>query len=143
MSRQFEEALKNDSINDFDFMSNYTVDPFKTRNKALQSPLMLACANKGGKAAMSILQKLNEKELTHEEVDLNGTDPDGWTAIHFAAKSGSFKVIQLLVQEGASMASTTNKKATCLHISAREGDLEKVIYFLELGAKIDAVDDNQ
>ena len=55
MSSQFENALKNDKIEEF--MNNHTYDLFKTRNKASMSPLMLACAHPSGQAAKLILQK--------------------------------------------------------------------------------------
>ena len=136
MSSQFEEALKKDKIEGF--MNNHTEDLFKTRNKASQSPLMLACAHKTGQAAKLMLQK-----FTPEQIDLNGTDAEGWMALHYASKSGCLESVKLLLDNGATIAETTNKGATSLHISAEEGQSDIVAFLIDQGAKVDAFDEYQ
>ena len=115
MSDDFETALKNDNIDEF--LNIHTLDLlFKTRNKASQSPLMLACAHKSGQTAKFMLQN-----FTPEQIDLDGTDSEGLMAIHYASKSGCKESIKLLLDNGATINATTNNGTTCLHISSKEG----------------------
>ena len=55
--------------------------------------------------------------LARRGADLEARDLSGRTALHFAAKKGSPRVVQSLLVLGAEIYATTRNKLTCLHIA--------------------------
>ena len=67
--------------------------------------------------------------------DVNASDEDGWTPLHFASYFGHLKITQLLLEHGAEVNSKTSSSNTPLHcLSEREGNLEVAQALLENGA---------
>lgn len=71
--------------------------------------------------------------------DVNGTDGNGWTALHVASIEGHQKIVKYLVKDRkASVDVTDNDDDTPLHLASKTGCLEAVKCLVENGgAKID------
>lgn len=64
-----------------------------------------------------------------------GTGSTGYTPLHYAARAGQVKAVQLLLQHGASVdALTRSGRASALHRAAHTGHLEVVNLLLSAGA---------
>ena len=102
------------------------------RNKAL----FAACSNGELNIAVSLVRELG--------VDVNATDNDEWTPLHFAAFGGHHEVIRVLVKElGSDVGAKTLEGRTPLHLAAQCGHDEVVRVLLEeLGADVHAKDGN-
>lgn len=55
------------------------------------------------------------KRLIDAGVDVNAADSEGWTPLHFAARSGSAEAVQLLLNAGAQVNVRDSKGITPLH----------------------------
>ena len=64
------------------------------------------------------------KMLTDKhKFDFNMTDNNGWTALHFSAKSDNYELIAHFADTGSDIHLKTNDGTNCLHIAAVEGHL--------------------
>ena len=124
MPKNIEEAIRS---NDWDqvrnFLSGPSGLPINIRNKAFETPLMIACAHKSVETVEVILENRKEKP------NLEATDAKGWRAIHHAAKSGGITIFEKLREKGAKIDVTTKKGETLLHLAAQNGQ-EKVCNLL-------------
>lgn len=59
---------------------------------------------------------------------------DGWLPIHYAARWGDLKMLNILIKSGANINGLTNSKESALHKCARWDRKEAAIILLELGA---------
>ena len=55
--------------------------------------------------------------------DVNMTDNEGWTALHFSAKNGSYELVRYFAEMGIDINQSTSDKMNCLHIAALYGHL--------------------
>lgn len=93
--------------------------------------LHLAAQGGGEQYTDIVRQLLTSKSNSEELFDSNATNSDGWTALHHAANFGRLSTIRVLLQHGANMEITSNKKSTALHIAAKLGQLEVIKELLE------------
>lgn len=73
-------------------------------------------------------------------VNLKYADPNGDTAMHFAARQGCSETIKILSESGAEINIKNEKGKTPLMIAANAGDPETVSLLLSLGADVQAKD---
>ena len=59
-------------------------------------------------------------------VDLNARDIEGWTALHAAAATGNIQMINLLIDEGASLVAINNDDKMPVDVAA-DGDIRYVL----------------
>jgi ankyrin repeat protein len=59
---------------------------------------------------------------------------DGWLPLHYAARWGDLKMMNLLINAGANINGKTNNRETALHKGGRWGRKEAAILLLSLGA---------
>ena len=71
--------------------------------------------------------------------DLDRGDVRGLTSLHWAARRGDSKNVNLLLQGGADPNISTNLGVCPLHYASRRGDLQTVNYLIRYGANINAV----
>ena len=74
--------------------------------------------------------------------DINATDPDGFTPLHLAARSGHANVVAVLLAKGADVNATDHIGETPLHLAANEGRQEIAEKLLAAGADVNAKGDN-
>lgn len=78
--------------------------------------------------------------LIKQGLDVNAAQPDGMTALHWAAQRGDVSGAQMLVYAGARVdAVTRNGNYTPLHLAARNGRSAVVKALLAAGADVNAV----
>lgn len=60
---------------------------------------------------------------------INCDDPNGWTALHYAAKFGSLESVRVLVQAGASLTQMNSQGQTALKIArvAKKANVENYL----------------
>ena len=59
--------------------------------------------------------------IDKHKFDVNMTDNDGWTALHFSAQSGKYDLVTYFADIGTDIQLKTNDGRNCLHIAASEG----------------------
>ena len=89
-----------------------------TRSK--RTPLMLA-AEKGFSESCHLLKK----------TDVNKQDKEGWTALHYAARKGSVRIIKMLLTQSADCTILTKHNKTALMFAVSNDNEESTIVFLE------------
>ncbi|XP_026324021.1 ankyrin repeat domain-containing protein 39-like isoform X3 [Hyposmocoma kahamanoa] len=94
-----------------------------------------AAYNGDNQKVQSIIDKArNAKEA------VNALDNAGYTALHYAARTGNTDICKTLLYNGADINATTNGKATPLHKAAAAGKLATVKFLIQTGACVDAQD---
>jgi ankyrin repeat protein len=128
MPTPFENAVKESNKKlVHDLLSGSRPLPIDIRNEASQTGLMVACVFKATETAEEILVKYLEFKNHTIEV----TDTLGWTAIHYAADSGSLECVKLLIEHNANINATTNKNETALFLATEQNHLDIVEYLAE------------
>ena len=74
------------------------------------------------------------RELIDKGVDVNVTDTDGWTPIHYATLKGLTKIIQILVEKGADPNKRTREGWTPLHLAVVYDKYDVAMLLLQKGA---------
>lgn len=78
------------------------------------------------------------RTLLQQGADVNAPQPDGLTALHWAALNGSQEIVEVLLYAGATLEPRTRVGGyTPLHLAARSGNASIVRSLLEHGAKVD------
>jgi ankyrin repeat protein len=92
--------------------------------------------------AVAVGDKEKVLEALQNHADINTTDLEGVTALHYAAGRNDEVLVNLLLGRGASIEATTIYGATPLHIAANAGREAAVRLLLEKGADIEATSIN-
>ncbi len=81
------------------------------------------------------------KALISEKADVNGTQGDGTSALHFAADHNDLKLAKMLVDAGESpKASTRNGAVTPLFLAAKNGNAAMIELLIKAGADVNYAD---
>ena len=82
------------------------------------------------------------KRLLSQGADVNSTDRDGWSVLHFPAPTVCVEVVKTLIEAGANLNAQTKKsKWTPLHFAAySESSLDAAIALLNAGADVTLTD---
>jgi ankyrin repeat protein len=130
MPSAFETAV---SENKDELVYNYLIGdwplPVDIRNKASQTGLMIACAFKAVETAEEIIEK---------NPDLNARDTLGWTALHHAAKRGSWECVKLLIKNKAEIDATTDKNETAIFLASKYNHPDIVEFLTENNCHLQA-----
>lgn len=79
------------------------------------------------------------KQLLKQGADVNASQGDGMTALHWAARNADADLVRMLVYAGARREATTRNGAfTPLHLAARTGNVAVVKALLDAGANANA-----
>jgi len=65
-------------------------------------------------------------QLCADNLDLNGADENGRTALHLAARLGLNEIVKYLIEKGADVNLKDHKSMTALHVAAKNGDRKSV-----------------
>ena len=74
-------------------------------------------------AAMQGHLNLCKMRIDKHKFDLDITDEDGWTALHFSAQIGNYELVTYFADMGADIHLKTNDGRNCVHIATLEGHL--------------------
>ena len=81
--------------------------------------------------------------LNNTKVNINYTNEDGWTALHYACDEGNLKIAEILIKAHIDINLKNNDKKTALHISAFRGYFDITKLLIESGADINAIDNEK
>jgi ankyrin repeat protein len=88
----------------------------------------------GDKAAM--------RALLEDRADVNGTLPDGTTALHWVVRTGDLQTVDLLLRGGAKVNAADRYGLTPLAIACASADARMVRKLLDAGADVNSADPN-
>lgn len=80
--------------------------------------------------------------MAENKIELNGTDKDGWTPLHFASYWGSHRVMKELLELGARTDAQDKRMRTPLHLAALQGDAASITGLCTYKAKVNLTDEN-
>ncbi|MEQ1897874.1 MAG: ankyrin repeat domain-containing protein [Vicinamibacterales bacterium] len=79
------------------------------------------------------------RTLVAQKVNVNATEPDGTTALHWAADLGDVQSVDLLLKAGAALRSTNRYGATPFGLATAKGHAAVIERFLQAGEDANAV----
>src|SRR5258707_9238369 len=103
-------------------------------------PLLLVAATAAGRsvplvdAAKDGDEKAVRALVQQHRVDVNAAEPDGTTALHWAAHRGDLATVDLLVRSGARATVVNSFGVTPLALAAESGNAAVVERLLKVGA---------
>lgn len=115
----------------------------------IESGAALESQNYNGQASMSIVVERGHKECVKilveagADVRLQNADDFGYTPLLWAAIFGYSKIIELLLDHGATIEVRDLKGRTALSIAALDGHIRCVDILLQRGAAVDVHDDDK
>jgi ankyrin repeat protein len=74
------------------------------------------------------------RALLAQGADVHAAQPDGMTALHWAARTGDLDTAQLLLKSGARINATTRYGVTPLHLASVNGNAPMIDAFIRAGA---------
>jgi uncharacterized protein len=93
-------------------------------------------------ASLASAVKRGDKTAVHRmlaaKADVNATEPDGTTALHWAAESGQLDIVQALLKAGASPTKANRYGVTPLQLAATAGNAPMIEALLAAGADVHA-----
>lgn len=102
------------------------------RADAAAAPVPIVEAVKGGNVAAV-------RSLIAKKVDVNAPEPDGTTALHWAADRGDLVEVNLLLKAGANVKATNRYGATAFGLAAAKGHADVILRLLEAGENANAI----
>jgi ankyrin repeat protein len=133
MPEHLENAIVN---NDYHYveqrLNQFDPVPANSVNEALQTGLMIACQHQSIETVKVFLQK--SKPVQSEDpsfCNVNLPDVSGWTAVHYAAQSGSFECVKLLIENKADIDVKTEKNETALFLATKHNHYDIVEFLAE------------
>jgi ankyrin repeat protein len=123
---QNDHAYVQQGLNQFDPV------PANSVNEALQTGLMIACQHKSIETVKVFLKmSTTVKNDDPSYCNVNLVDTSGWTALHYAAQSGTCECVKLLFENKANTNSVNAALKTGLMIACKHKSLETVKVFLK------------
>jgi ankyrin len=74
------------------------------------------------------------RALLQQGIDVNATQPDGTTALHWATRRDDLESARLLLRAGASVGASTRYGVTALHLASVNGSAAMIDALLDAGA---------
>lgn len=127
----FEEALRNNLKDDRAFIN--------TPDFSGRTPLMWACYTHYNNPELALENDGTRlyyvrKMLALPGIDVQATDREGWTALHWASWSGMPQTVEALLNAGARVNQTEGNEFTPLMLAAMRGNSHTVTELLKNGA---------
>jgi ankyrin repeat protein len=96
---------------------------------ATTTPAVVAAARDGDRAAV--------RRLVGQRADVNATEPDGTTALHWAVRANDVEMADLLLRAGASAVAANRYGVTPLRLAAVNGSVPLATRLLDAGASVE------
>jgi ankyrin repeat protein len=131
MPEHLENAIVNNDYHYVDQRLNqFDPVPANSVNEALQTGLMIAGKHNSFDTVNVFLKKSTPVENDDPSFcNVNLADASGWTALHYAAQSGSLKCVKLLTEYKAEIDAKTDKNDTALFLAIKQ-NLPDIVEFL-------------
>lgn len=97
-------------------------DP-NSRSPSNETPLMIA-VQYGDKACVKVLLETQDEEEAVQLEDIDASDSNGWTALHFAADNGERRIMRILLERGADTIKKNDDGDTALSMVCKRLDGE-------------------
>jgi ankyrin repeat protein len=88
--------------------------------------------------AVRLSDRAAVQSLLQQKADVNATEPDGMTALHWAAQQGDSETAELLIQAGAKVNATTRYGVSPLALAADTGNPVLIEALVKAGADVNA-----
>lgn len=125
-----------DSVEALLFSNNTDkIDGLLSRNDIDKPRLLLLAASYG---LVYVVERLIQLEL-----NVNETDEDEWTPLHYALFNNKDKMVDVLLKAGANIEAKNSDEKTPLHLAATNCYQEVIMVLLKHGANVNALDVNQ
>jgi hypothetical protein len=140
MTPDFEEAIiRNKDTYILQQVRSDRPFPVNARNKNLQTGLMLACKHNSIKVVKVFLRKSTTVENEDPSFcNVNLVDASKWSALHYAADSGSLECVKLLIEHRADIDATTEKNETALFLATKHNHPDIVEFLAENNCHLQA-----
>ena len=98
-----------------------------------KTPLHTASQHGQAKIVKILIQSLQKQIETSDATIFEVTDENGNTSLHLAPEGENIAVVQLLVDNGASITATNSKGETPVHTAAQHKSVDIIKLFLDSG----------
>jgi len=103
---------------------------------------LLVCAKKGDREAfLETLSHIYKRE--GNKTNISFKNESGWSALHYAAAEGNFKIIEILMKMNVDSNLRTSAKKSALHLSAEKGYFDVSRMLIENGALLSLLDEEK
>jgi ankyrin repeat protein len=124
--------MKNDWLYVEHGLNQFDPVPANCANEALQTGLMIASQHNSVKTVEVFLKTSTPfKNDDPTFCNVNHVDASGWTALHYAAQSGSLECVKLLIEHKAEIDATTDKNETAVYLATEHNHPDIVEYLAE------------
>jgi ankyrin repeat protein len=102
----------------------------------LYSTGLLSAAGGDSRLADAVMRSDRDtvRSLLQQKIDVNSTQPDGMTALHWAVRAEDLDTAQLLIRSGAKVNAATRYGVTPLYLAALNGNASMIDALLRAGA---------
>ena len=84
--------------------------------------------------AIKAADKAGIRALLQQHVDVNAAEPDGATALHWAARANDLQTAEMLIRAGANVKAANRYGVTPLHLACTTGNSAMIEMLLKAGA---------
>lgn len=119
--RDINDSILDNDMDKFNFLLNSGFSIEEKKSIKIRRPLhhaVVNSANEIGKAQDTGAEELFLKTVMKCGADIDATDSDGWTALHYACKAGNPEPVVTLLKNGASVDIFSNHGHYPLHVAA-------------------------
>ena len=81
--------------------------------------------------------------ISNPKININYTNNQGWTALHFACDEGNLKIVEILINSNINLNYQNIEKKTPLHISSLHGYFDITKLLVENGADLNIEDNDK
>lgn len=144
--RDINDSILDNDMEKFNFLLNSGFSIEEKKSIKIRRPMHHAVQN----ASQQLMkgQDTGKEELFLKTVvkcgaDIDSTDSDGWTALHYACKEGHIDLVSTLLRNGASLNIFSNHGYYPLHVAAMENHMDIINLLVEKGADVNVERNNE
>src|SRR5262245_8352441 len=110
------------------------------RSVCLMAALSIASLEAAGGASVRLIDAVKQgnrtavRSLISEHTNVNATEPDGMTALHWAVRANDVETSQMLIRAGANVKAVSRYGIAPIMLAAQNGSLPLVEALLKAGA---------
>ena len=138
--RDINDSVLDNDMDKFNFLLNsgFTIEDKKTFN--IRRPIhhsIINCDSEIKKGKEDGKQEIFLKTVVKCGADIDATDSDGWTALHYACQFGNPDPVNTLLNNGANINIFSNKGYYPIHVAAMENHISLIHILFTHGASLE------